>query len=168
MNELNKIELTFNNLKKVLVVSDIHGYGYLLDEVIELEQPDLVLLAGDHCLKPEFLDERHIVYVAGNNDDWGPERLVINLNGMRVGLIHGHKQFSFTHWETKLENEFAEDNVDLIIYGHSHKESFDNYKKPYILNPGSLALPRNKNLSRTYVLIDFINNKTEVLFKTYR
>lgn len=158
---------SYDNLKKVLIVSDIHGHRETLDEIIKLETPDLILSAGDNLLSPEYLMTLPILFVKGNNDWFGPEKLIITINDIRIGMIHGHKQFSMFHWDRKLANAFENEHVDLIIYGHSHKNTFNQLEKPWILNPGSISYPRNKEYAKTYAILEFArNNKISIIFKT--
>ena len=163
--KLKPIELS--NIKKVLVVSDTHNNYLALENVIELEKPDIIIHAGDHEYDPDFLKNNNIIFVEGNNDYFGPKELILSINNLKIALIHGHKQYHPFHWHTKLENYFQDENVDLIIYGHSHKEVLDKQKRPWILNPGSIAIPRNKSLTRTYAIIEFDSTNNPIIyFKT--
>ena len=163
----NLENLTFSNINKILVVSDTHANYDVLNYVIDLEKPDLILHAGDHEFSSDYLKENKIIFVQGNNDWFGPKELILNVNNLKIGLIHGHKQYNPFHWHAKLDNHFQNENLDLIIYGHSHKECFDQTMKPWILNPGSIAIPRNKSLTRTYATIEFVNNnQTLIKIKT--
>lgn len=165
---MNELEVKhYSNLKKVLIISDLHGYLNIFLDLMNLEQPDLVLIAGDHQLEEQYLNEFKIVYVAGNNDNLGDEKVVCYLNDLKVGMTHGHKQYNMFHWHAKLEEYFKEDDVDLIIYGHSHKECVDKEKRPWIVNPGSIALPRNRKLVRTYVLLEFNQSRTTLTLKSF-
>jgi putative phosphoesterase len=47
----------------------------------------------------------------------------------------------------------------VIIYGHSHLEEINQQSDITILNPGSIALPRNAQRRKSYILIDIENNK---------
>jgi putative phosphoesterase len=66
-----------------------------------------------------------------------PEKEIIDIGKHRIGIMHG-----FGHPENLINlmsEEFKDDKVDLIIFGHSHKPC--NEKKGDILyfNPGSVT-----------------------------
>ena len=107
-----------------------------------LEAADVILHAGDVCT-PDVLDLlagfAPVHVVMGNNDvpevaDWGaPETLQIELEGVRIGMIHdsGPKQGR----AARLRRRFP--TADLVVFGHSHiplDEAGDGLR---ILNPGS-------------------------------
>ena len=107
-----------------------------------LEAADVILHAGDVCT-PDVLDLlagfAPVHVVMGNNDvpevaDWGaPETLEIELEGVRIGMIHdsGPKQGR----AARLRRRFP--TSDLVVFGHSHiplDEAGDGLR---ILNPGS-------------------------------
>ena len=45
------------------------------------------------------------------------------------------------------------------MYGHTHRRDLTTYKNSYIVNPGSLALPRDNRVG-TYMLLDFDQHGT--------
>ena len=47
----------------------------------------------------------------------------------------------------------------LICRGHTHRRDLTCYKDSYIVNPGSLALPRDNRIG-TYMLLDFDQHGT--------
>lgn len=78
--------------------------------------------------------------VAGNMDGYAlsrelPGRRVVEIGGMRIGLIHGHGPDR--NVEERVFSEFAEDGVDAICYGHTHVAA-NHYRDGILLfNPGS-------------------------------
>lgn len=141
-------------MTKLLVVSDTHGDDFLLENIIELEKPNYIIHAGDHELSKEWLDERNILFVKGNNDYHGEDVLVLSINNKTIVLTHGHKQYSIFNWHHSLYEHFKKYNPDIIIYGHSHKEVIDKFNnQTFIINPGSISYPRNKDKIGTYIII---------------
>jgi putative phosphoesterase len=131
---------------RALVLSDTHAPRHwkacppaLLPH---LDAADVILHAGDVCT-PDVLDllaEFAPVHVVmGNNDvpevaDWGaPETLEIELEGVRVGMIHdsGPKQGR----TGRLRRRFP--TADLVVFGHSHIPLDETGDGLRILNPGS-------------------------------
>jgi len=104
---------------------------------------DLILVAGD--LTTSFVLQRlkkiaPVTAVFGNMDL--PEvvnvlkrKEVITCGRFRIGLFHG-----FGHPDRlveQLKNEFKDDNVDVIIFGHSHRPVNEYVGKTLFFNPGS-------------------------------
>jgi uncharacterized protein len=78
--------------------------------------------------------------VAGNND--GPElvarfgrRKVLEVGGVRVGLIHGDGARGTT--KGRASAAFDADPVDVVLYGHSHIPHLERRGDVWLLNPGS-------------------------------
>lgn len=79
--------------------------------------------------------------VAGNNDpppvdDRLPGERVVEWEGLRVGLVHGHE-----HSDVALELYGRQAGADLVVFGHSHRPAIGDARVP-LLNPGSHADPR--------------------------
>ncbi len=102
---------------------------------------DLILHAGD-IVEMSVLDELRAIApveaVAGNMD--GPElqvrlpyKKIIPLGKYSAGLIHG--KYKIDVQREMIRKEF--DDVDLIIYGHSHTPYWGKVNGVYFLNPGS-------------------------------
>ncbi|ROO85339.1 hypothetical protein EDD29_2882 [Actinocorallia herbida] len=107
-----------------------------------LREADVILHAGDVCtaaVLEELSAFAPVHVVLGNNDGpdvaaWGaPERLEIELDGLRVGMIHDSGPSARRH--ARLRRAFPD--ADLVVFGHSHipwNESADGLRA---LNPGS-------------------------------
>jgi uncharacterized protein len=102
---------------------------------------DLILHAGD-IVELSVLDDLRAIApveaVAGNVDSAElqvrlPFKKVIPIGNFRVGLIHG--KYKLNVQQEMIRKEF--DNVDLIVYGHSHHPFWGVVEGVYLLNPGS-------------------------------
>jgi len=87
----------------------------------------------------EYLSsQRELIAVCGNMDsqDIGevfPRKRIIELKGFKIGLIHGGgPPFGI---ESRIRGEF--DEVDAIVYGHSHTPANHWVKNILFFNPGS-------------------------------
>ena len=132
----------------------------------EFKKAELIIHAGD-LIDLSVLDKlksicNNVKAVWGNMDPNEvrkslPEKDIIEVGNYRIGLMHGygppHRLIDF------LTLAFKNDNVDLIIFGHSHRGL--NEKKVNILffNPGS---PTDKIFSpyNSYGIIE-IGDKIE-------
>ena len=130
---------------RVGVISDTHVPAVarsLPAAVFELFQGvDLILHAGD-ILEMSVLDELGTIApveaVAGNMDGSEvclnlPYKKIITLGKFRVGLIHG--KYKIEVQREMIRKEF--DDIDLIVYGHSHTPFWGKENNVYFLNPGS-------------------------------
>ncbi|MGL5000644.1 MAG: phosphodiesterase [Cetobacterium sp.] len=154
---------------KIFVISDIHGSTYFLKKALEAykkEEADYILILGDELYhgprnplpqdyNPKEVSEilnkykDKIIAVRGNCDSEVDQMLleypmmadysIIFLNGKRIFATHGH-----IYNEEKLPNLSRN---DIFIYGHTHLPV--TYKKEdiFILNPGSITLPKGGNLN---------------------
>jgi len=87
----------------------------------------------------EYLSSlKELIAVCGNMDPYPirkafPGKQVIELEGFRIGLIHGGgAPFGI---ESRIQDEF--DEVDAIIYGHTHTPANHQVKNIFFFNPGS-------------------------------
>ena len=129
---------------KIGVISDTHlsGYDDRLRRLMENHFYDvsLILHAGD-LVDIRVLDAfagKDVKAVCGNMDPQSvrqslPDRLIINLNNCRVGIIHGWGMpFGL---ENKLLKEIG--RVDCLVYGHTHRAANEVRDGILFFNPGS-------------------------------
>jgi len=129
---------------KIGVLSDTHLHQ-LTKEFIEiydqyLFDKDMILHAGDVVSSEiiDFLNAKDFHGVCGNMDPLDvkralPEKKVLKLGGYRLGLIHGWGR------SDDLEDRILPlfDNVDVIVYGHSHIASNHTRDGVLFFNPGT-------------------------------
>ncbi len=77
--------------------------------------------------------------VCGNCDGWDtaselPEALVVDLEGLRVALIHG---YGFQRPLGKSLAKVFSGRAELVCYGHTHVFADEEYDGVRALNPGS-------------------------------
>ncbi len=145
---------------KLLIISDTHTDSIDKLPVIitdEAAKCDGIIHAGDIVSYKLIHDLMHInpnVYaVRGNMDpNLGDDRLPltrkIELDGVRIGISHGSGN------PYGIENRllYTFQDVDLIIYGHTHKPFWGMIGGVHFLNPGS---PTNKRTEphHTYAIL---------------
>lgn len=147
---------------RVGVVSDTHGDPVSFRKALEqMGQVDFVIHAGDHYRDAVAMSsESGIKTVAVNgNCDWGgtgAEEEELDLEGYRVLVTHGHK-YGAKSGNSKLAEKLRQGKYDLIIYGHSHVPELTRLPEGYLLNPGSVAKPRQGS-NRSYAVVDIGKN----------
>lgn len=154
---------------KILVVSDLHGNldaCKLVWELYQKENPDKVVMCGDifEGWYGNNSDQMNAIFnmmsgkiysVKGNNDSdedcrFAPFTFVGNLVWQ-----HFSRQLFFTHGQryNRMILPPILNKNDLLVYGHTHVGSLSRVKGLYVLNVGSLWLPRGK-APKTYGIID--------------
>ncbi len=130
-------------MMRIVVISDTHSRqlpGQVLDD---LAQADLIIHAGDICdekmLKSiESIGSVKAVY--GNMDNGAlrkklPMKLVLQCEEVRIGVVHG-SGCSENILEC-VQQTFETDQVDAIVFGHSHEPFKQRIKNILYFNPGS-------------------------------
>jgi len=142
---------------RVAVLSDTHvgdkarALPPVLIEKMRNAEPELILHAGD-VTDPSVLETLEeiapVVAVRGNVDYLHlPEEETVEIDRIRIGLIHGHQLLSLNAQFLTLKA--LDMGVDLLVFGHTHRFYFDTFslygRKVYLLNPGSPTFPRWDN-----------------------
>lgn len=132
-------------MKKILIISDNHGFTHQLREVIERETPfDLFLHLGDgERSKSEY--ERLLpplmasLYLKGNNDFFPFQPTArFDLEGVEIFAAHGHK-YAVKQGLSVLENEAKKQGAQLVCYGHTHRAEVEESDGITYVNPGSFT-----------------------------
>ena len=135
-------------MHRIGVISDTHGL--LRPEVIEILKGCEAVLHGGDINSFRILEELNMIaptyVVRGNNDkEWAkdlPETLLIELFGIRFFMVHNKK---YIPKDLK--------DIDIIVYGHSHKYEEKNEDGTLRLNPGSCG-PRRFTQPITFAVIE--------------
>jgi putative phosphoesterase len=145
---------------RIGVLSDTHiptGTLSLPAQVFELfAGVDLILHAGD-IVQLAVLEELRAIApveaVSGNMDDAEvqarlPHKKILTLGRFRAGLIHG--KYKIDVQRQMIRQEFEE--VDLIVYGHSHTPFWGREQGVWFLNPGSPTDTRHAPFNSVAIL----------------
>lgn len=109
-------------------------------------QVEMILHAGDVGLC-EVLDgylDVPVLAVQGNTDPPAsglPLKRVLELEGFRIGLIHGWG--SPVGLEERVLSMFEGDHLHCLVYGHSHRPACHHRAGTLLFNPGSPTEPRS-------------------------
>ncbi|WP_347550190.1 metallophosphoesterase family protein [Pseudalkalibacillus hwajinpoensis] len=131
----------------VIIISDTHmpRMAKQFPEVLEVElrKADLIIHAGDWKTKQvyeELTQFAPVTGVYGNVDESFfyenfQNKIILDLKSHRIGVTHGHGKGKTT--EKRAVDHFQDDEVELILFGHSHIPLHKGYEGKIIFNPGS-------------------------------
>ncbi len=152
---------------KIFFISDIHGSLFYLKKALKRfieEEASYIIMLGDALyhgprnplpqdynpqevaiLLNEYKDK--IIAVRGNCDSEVDQMLIeypmmadysiILYNNRKIFLTHGHIYNE--------DNRPSLGENDILVHGHTHLPVAKKHNNIYILNPGSLALPKDNN-----------------------
>lgn len=128
---------------KIGVIADTHSKPIPKEILKAFISVDLIIHAGDCCTQEDLdvLEKiKGVKAVLGNMDDFHlrrklPEKDILTLEGVRIGVCHGEgpsqKVLDF------VKENFAKDNVQIAIFGHSHQPCELLIDGVLYFNPGS-------------------------------
>ena len=154
-------------MKKVLIVSDTHGYSDLLEKLIELVKPvDLLVHCGDVGYskageKLSFAAECPVYLVSGNND-YGYDYPLLErfrTEGHEILVTHGHRQRVYFDLSS-LYYLAEENNAEIVMFGHLHMPVVKKENGIILVNPGSLTYPRQSNGLPSYIIMTIEDDGT--------
>ena len=93
--------------------------------------------------------------VRGNNDFFSdlPREEEIDIGGYKAFITHGHPYYVSLDSEY-IREEGAARKVDIVMFGHTHKPYFEQKDGITVLNPGSLAYPRQEGGKGSYMIME--------------
>ena len=157
------------------IISDTHIPGKARELPAELlrdmEKVDYILHAGDWNTLDVYEQLSQLAPVdgvTGNTDGYeissrfGYQK-VLEFESKKIGIVHGH---GMLRTEDNAHGAFKDEDVDCIIFGHSHIPLIRNVEGILLLNPGSPTDKRRQPLY-SYAILD-INEQLEarhVFFK---
>lgn len=144
---------------KILVVSDTHGHTKNLERVLEkVGDIDLFIHCGDLEGGEGYI--RALVdvpcYMVAGNNDWFSDlqrEMEISVDDYRIWITHGNNYGASMGPERLLE-EAAARNVDVVLYGHTHRPLIEYQDNIVIVNPGSLSYPRQNGRKPSYLIME--------------
>ena len=143
---------------KVLVLSDSHRRGFLVRQAVEAEgDPDLLIHCGDAEEDLEAVLPGHAYPVRGvsGNCDWRgdlPGELLLREGGHTVYVAHGHVHGVRCGLD-RLALSARKKGADLALFGHTHEPGIWRMPGLLLVNPGSIAEPRQAGRQKTYAIL---------------
>lgn len=149
---------------RILVISDTHGRDENLEKAVMREQPfDMLIHCGDvegREFYIEALVECPCTIIAGNNDFFSdlPREEEITIADHKILISHGHL-YGVSMDVSGLIDEARSRYCDCVLFGHTHKPVIDKIDGIFVLNPGSLSFPRQRNHKPSYAILNIEKNK---------
>lgn len=151
---------------KILVFSDSHGAMGKMVEAMEHERPHHVFFLGDHYRDGIELSELYPdipMDIVRGNCDWGrgPDMRVVELEGVRFLLTHGHLQYVKSGLDELLQ-EAKNRQVQVACFGHTHLAKVVYRDGIYLMNPGSAG---GCHAREGYGVIEALDGSVNLLLK---
>lgn len=157
---------------KILIVSDTHRNEDNLIEVLEKEKNlDLLIHCGDVEGAEDEIEHYagcKTVFVAGNNDFFSrlPREAELQVEGMKVWVTHGHNYYVNANPEY-IRKEARIRNIDVVLYGHTHRPIIEKTEDLIVINPGSLTYPRQEGRRPSYAVLELVERDVQRLEIVY-
>ena len=153
----------------ILIVSDTHRHEENLEIVLQREKNlDMLIHLGDSEGSEDYIRtiaECPCYIVKGNNDYFSDlnRDIKMTIGKYRVLLTHGHHYYVSLGTETIISEGRAQD-MDIVMFGHTHRPLVDIREDITVLNPGSLSYPRQEGRIPTYIMMT-IDDKEEAHYE---
>ena len=127
---------------RIAVFSDLHG-GSERSMQEALESYDYVVFLGDGLLKIRHFAYEYpekFLYVRGTCDgyDETPLRMILDFDGVRVMLTHGHEE-RVKYGLMGILGVAKKENVNVVLFGHTHRPEVTEIDDILFVNPGSAS-----------------------------
>ena len=154
-------------MKLFLIMSDSHGDFQCIKKIInQFPSIQTIIHLGDYyrdsLLIKESYPDKEFFIVPGNCDAVKPGipyDIVLKSEEKRLLLTHGHR-YEVKSGLGKLKNKAALDNIDIVLFGHTHIPLIEKSSTCLLVNPGSAGYPRYDGPS-SYALLEIGNGRAE-------
>ncbi|MEQ8198929.1 MAG: metallophosphoesterase [Clostridiaceae bacterium] len=143
----------------VAVVSDTHHAEKYIKKIREvIKNADIFIHLGDNVVDSEEISKgfKGKVFSVRGNCDFEtkvPREEIIQIEDKRFLLTHGDKYQ--VKYDNRLLNYAAmENDVDAVLYGHTHIPGIEEIDGRYFINPGSPSLPRGNKRTIAFIEIE--------------
>lgn len=109
------------------------------------------------------------VFAVAGNMDWSDElenEILLPAADHLILLTHGHR-YGVHSGTKKLTKQARKLGADIAVYGHTHVPDFRTEDDVTVINPGSIAKPRQDGWKKTYAVMTVSRNgEVDVQFKS--
>ena len=144
---------------KIGIISDSHGDNNAVEKAVkQMTGVDAIIHLGDYAKDGKYIRNftRQLYVVSGNCDFFidadTPSELVLEMEGKRIFVTHGHK-YRVKDGLNTLYYKGQELGADIVLFGHTHSSQIVSVEGMVLLNPGSVSKPRNTKRP-TYGIIE--------------
>lgn len=175
--------------EKIVCAGDLIGYGVEPNKVVEaVQENDIDTIKGNHDAKAVHQIQTRMNPSAElaleynredlEDDNWEyledlPESIRKDIGGIDIAVFHGSPEHPLHDYmyESKVDHDFLEDNfeeaLDLVVLGHTHVPFKKKVDDTWIVNPGSVGQPRDRNPEASYAVLDTEKMSVELKRTSY-
>ena len=156
---------------KITILGDTHikSFEELPKDILgEIEQSEWVIHVGDYTSIQVIsglikLKGARFRGVYGNADpmqvrDRLESRDILTIKGKKIGITHPASGGPEENLETKVFTDFEKEDLDVLIYGHTHESKIIRKNNLLLINPGKGYLETNFFGPPTTVVILMIDD----------
>ena len=126
----------------ITVFSDLHG-GSERNMEEAFAESDYVVFLGDGLMKIRHFEYEYpekFLFVRGNCDgyDETPLHRIVDFDGVRVMLTHGHEE-RVKYGLLNILGIAKKEHVNIVLFGHTHRPEVTEIDGILFVNPGSAA-----------------------------
>ena len=147
-------------MKSYVVFSDIHGDIYA-KKILQgyVKSSDGAFFAGDGISGLNDFTNKPFYVVKGNCDLIGENERLIEIDGIKIFLTHGHL-YGVKSGYLRLIYKAKELGVDVVIFGHTHQPIIMQEEGVLFLNPGSCSI---YGAQKTFINLFISNGKASAI-----
>lgn len=156
----------------IAIISDTHDDIGMVKHVLERDKIDYVIHLGDNYedvsrILTEYPNLK-LFYIKGNHDDEmvTPAEALFEICGLKIYATHGHLFDSKTDHSGMIERGRSF-GADIVLFGHSHIQKVFEKDGMIVINPGSLSESRDKNIAGSYVLLQILEDRVNVVARWF-
>lgn len=144
---------------RILLISDNHGNWSIVEKIIKKEKYDYSIHLGDAEVSEQKIALSFDKYVAGNHDNYSITTDTLEINGLKIIIMHGHL-FGISFFSPKNQYiKYAKNHkADVLIHGHTHIPRYEFIDGVHVICPGSVAHGRSSE-GNTYGILTIDDNK---------
>ncbi len=155
-------------MQRIMIVSDSHRQIGNIKKALSVEgKLDMLIHLGDFEGEDDQirnLADCKVIFVPGNNDFFSQydKEVELVLGRYKVLLTHGHYYYVSLDLQT-IRKEAEGRGMDIVMFGHTHRPVISIEENVTLINPGSIAYPRQQDKKCTYIMME-IDDKGDAEF----
>lgn len=182
LEALNSVITELNRAKVDIIISvgDIVGYYPFPNETIDIfKKYNIKSIYGNHDKGVITRDLSLFNHNAKVTIEWTIKNITHKnlqylkslkaiefyfIDGIKILVVHGSPYNEYNYiYEKDLYPDILKDNdVDVIILGHTHIQFMVEFDEGFIFNPGSVGQPRDNNPLSAYAIFDTISKNIKL------